>query len=333
MPSAPADTSAPVTESAPATSTPAPDPFTTNNNGFSLFMNPTVGNAHVVVDFRTTWFPEETVSNQNTNLGYLQQNFSLSFPLWQDHTDELTGFTHVRGEFFQTHAILPDTGQPFPDDLWNIRVGSSYRHLFDNGWIAGGSVSVGSASDQPFSTFNEVIASVDAFLRIPQGEHNAWLFSLAYSPTGELAFPVPGVAFVWQPSEQFRAYIGLPFQIMYRPIDDLTLDFSYMLLQTVHARATYRLCQPVRIFAGFDWQNESYFLADRPTEDDRFFYYDKRVTGGVRTILTRHVSLEFAGGYEFDRFYFEGRHFSDRNFNRIDLADGPFASFQCQVRW
>src|SRR5262249_5232974 len=144
---------------------------------------------------------------------------------------------------------------------------------------------------------------------------------------------LPGVAYVWQPSEYFRANIGLPFQIMYRPLDDLTLDFSYMLLRTVHAKASYRLAPWVRVHAGFDWDNESYFLADRVNENDRFFYYEKRVSAGVQVFFSKQASLDFTGGYAFDRFYFEGASYSDRNHNRIDLNDGPFLGAQFRLRW
>ena len=161
--------------------------------------------------------------NQPTDLGYVQNDFSLLVPLWQDGPDELSLTTHVRAEIFHTDAILPDTLQPFPDELWNVRFGTTYRRLFDNGWIAGGSLSVGSASDKPFESVNEMTAGVHAFLRVPSGEHNAWLFSLSYSPTGELSFPIPGVAYAWVPSDDFRMNVGLPFMVWYRPIEDLTL--------------------------------------------------------------------------------------------------------------
>src|SRR5207244_7729232 len=126
---------------------------------------------------------------------------------------------------------------------------------------------------QAFHSINEMTAGANAFLRIPQGEHNAWLFTLAYSPTSELPIPIPGVAYVRQPSEEFRMNIGLPFQVMWRPIDDVTLDFSYMLLRTVHARATYRLAPALRVYVSYDWGNEGWFLAERPNNNDRVYYY------------------------------------------------------------
>jgi hypothetical protein len=319
-------------DQAPQQAAPPPEVPITPPITLSPLMSP-VGHVPYRADYRITWFADEPVKGQPQDLGYTQQDFSLVFPLWQSCANEFSGTVHVRGEIFNTNAILPDTKQPFPEDLWNIRFGTTYRHLFDNGWVTGGTVNFGSASDKPFHSINEMTAGVNAFLRIPQGEHNAWLFSLSYSPTAELSFPIPGVAYVYQPSEYFHATIGLPFQIMYRPCDDLMLEASYMLLRTIHTRATYRVCDRLRIYGGFDWADESYFLADRPNDNDRFFYYDMRLTGGAQIYPMKHVAFDLAAGYVFDRFYFEGAQFSDNQHNRVDVGDGPFVSLQALVRW
>src|SRR5262249_36497762 len=131
--------------------------------GNSTLMNPLVGHVPYRMDVRTTWFPDERVTNgPPAQLGYVQQDFSVAFPLWQNETNEVSATAHVRGEFFHTGAVfLPDTGQAFPSELWNVHVGATYRHLFDNGWIAGGGVNVGSASDRPFSSIHEMTAGVN----------------------------------------------------------------------------------------------------------------------------------------------------------------------------
>jgi len=299
----------------------------------SLWDSPVLGHATPRADYRIYWFPGEPVGGQPTNLAMVRQDFSVFHPLWQDCANEWAATVHVRGEIFSTDAIIPNTGKSFPDELWNIRLGASYRHLFDNGWIAGGGVSFGSASDKPFHSIDEMTVGINGFLRIPQGERNAWLFSLAYSPTSELAFPVPGVAFLWWPTDNFRMNIGLPFQIMYRPIDEVTFELSYMLIHTVHARLTYRPIKPLRLYIGYDWDNESYFLADRADVNDRLFYYDQRVTGGVAYDVCRGVTLDFSSGFTFNRYYFEGQHFSDQTNNRLNVGDGPFVALQCRIRW
>jgi hypothetical protein len=325
----------PAIDGGPAVQSPPPDAFAPSAGGFSPFMSPVVGHAPIRTDYRAIWFSSEPVSGQPTNLGSVQQDFSLSFPLWQcAGTDEWLGSVNLRSEIFHTHAILPDTRQPFPDDLWNVRFGTTYRHLFDNGWIAGGTLTVGSASDKPFHSIDELTAGISAFLRIPQGEHNAWLLSLSYSPVSELPYPIPGVAFLWQPSENFRANLGVPFQVMWRPVDDLTLDLSYMLLTTFHARATYRLCRPVRLYVAYATENEAYLLADRLDVNDRFFNVDQRVTGGVQVNISPRAALDISSGYLFDHHFFEGKNITNgTNFNRVDVGDGTYVSAQFRIRW
>ncbi len=284
-------------------------------------------------DYRVTWFPGEPVSGQNTNLGFEREDFSAIVPIWHDEANDFAATFHIRNELFQTSAILPNSTQPFPEELWDVRLGGTYRHLFDNGWIAGGGLSFGSSGDHPFENSRDSTGSINVFLTIPQGERNYWLLSLAYSSNTDVPFPIPGVAFVWQPTDYFRAQIGLPLQIMYRPIDDLTLDVSYMLLYTFRAWATYRITPKLRIYAGYEIGDEAYPLDERTDLTDRLFYYDQHVVGGVQYRFNPRMSLDLSGGYTFDRFYFEGQNLSDRNNNDLDVGAGPFVSLQFQARW
>lgn len=303
--------------------------------GRSPFGNPLVGQAPIRGDYRASWFAAEPVAGQPTNMGYFRQELTVSSPVWQKSgQDEWSVFASVRDEIFQTHAILPDTRQAFPEDLWNIRFGTSYRYLFDNGWILGGTLSVGSASDKPFNGLEEMTAGVNAFLRVPSGENNAWLFSLSYSPTGQLPYPIPTVAYVWQPSDTFHMNIGLPFMLMWRPTEEVTLDVTYMLLTTLHASVSYRLSDQARLYLAYASESEAYLLADRVDNNDRFYNVDQRAYAGSQYFFTRKCSLDFSGGYLFDRYFFEGKNIStDSNFNRVDLGAGPYASAQFQLRW
>ena len=277
--------------------------------------------------YKAAWFPDEPVTQQATHFSYADQSFSFSAPLWHDDINVWSTNIGVRSEIFSTAAILPDTHQPFPDELWNIHFGTSFRHQFDNGWSEISSISLGSASDKPFAPTDRLTIGFNEMVRIPQGEHNAWLFSLSYSNNSELPFPIPGVAYLYQPSETFRATVGVPFSLMWRPREDLTIDASYALIRQVHARVTYAAA-PVRLFTAFDWGDEAYFLSDRPTSDDRFYYYDKRLTAGVQWPLTQSLKLELSGGYIFERFYTKEKHPS-RIVSRIASTLAPGLSSRC----
>ncbi len=286
------------------------------------------------IRYTTTWFPNVPVQGQAAQFQMVGQDLSFTHPLWSDtiNTVGLTG--GVRNRLDETDAILPDTGQPYPANLWDVRLGLMYVRQLNNGWVAGGGLSIGSASDHPFAAIQEMYVGMNAMLRVPQGEHNAWVFSLMYSPTGELNFPVPGVAFSYNPSPQFHANIGLPLMVLWRPSDDFQFQASYMLIRTIHVKAAYRLTTRLSAFAAYDWSNEEYELLDRPEENDRFFTYDQRVSLGLQMMLLRNWTASLSAGYVFDRYSFEGTSlFSSSDFDRVNLGSGPFVSLNLGVRY
>jgi hypothetical protein len=298
------------------------------------------GNLTPGANYRATWFPVQPVAGQNTHLGFVEQNLSLSSPLWTDASSAILANVGVRSDLFQTHAILPDSHQGFPAELWNVHLGLSGYYRFDNGWTAGGGVHFGSASDHPFSTFNTLNVGVNSFLRVPWGEHDAWLFSLAYSPLGQLPFPIPGVAYSWNPSPSFSANLGVPLGVVYRPSSEWTLEATYMLLTRVHARATYRPCAGLSFYGGYDWTNYGWFLSNEARTlqgssdqtPNRFLYYEQRLTCGVRYRLTPSWTFDFSGGYAFDRYYTQGNLLRSSG-DHLNIGDGPFLSGQVHFRW
>jgi hypothetical protein len=164
--------------------------------------------------YGATWYPSRPVSpsSSDAELGLLQQSFSVALPMWNDCGDVVIFSTGVRNSMFFTDAVLPDSHRPFPSELWNVNFGSLYSHRFNNGWMGGLGINFGSASDQPFHSINEMNLGFFSYLQVPvRNDRDAWRFSLMYSPVGNLNFPIPGVAYLWNPSDAFHASIGLPF--------------------------------------------------------------------------------------------------------------------------
>ena len=296
--------------------------------GFGGGMNPSES-----VRYATIWTPVVPVQGQATDFEMIRQDLSFTHPLWKDSLNALSLTGGVRNELIETDAILPNTGQAVPSELWGVNLGLRYSRQLDDGWITGGGVSIGSASDHPFATIHEMNVGMNAMLRIPQGEHNAWLFTLSYSPMGELAFPVPGVAYSWNPSPQFHANIGLPLMISWRPTDELQFQASYMLLRTIHVKAQYRFTHWLSAFAAYDWSNESYILLDSPDVNDRFYIYDQRVSLGLQTSFLQHFTASVSGGFIFDRYLFEGTSSTSSSADQVYLGSGPFAALNLGVRY
>ncbi len=274
------------------------------------------------------------VSDNLSRMHMTAHDLRLGIPLWQDDEQELSlnfgaGVTH-----FDSEVIFPDTRDAFPDELYDIRIGATYRRRLDNGWIAGGNLTVGSPSDKPFASIEEIAVSGTGFVRVPAGERNAWIFLLNYANNREFCphVPLPGVAYLHSPNDQLRLMLGVPYSsVWYRPLERLLVEATYMIARNVHVEVSYDIAEPVRLYAGFDWRNDRWFRHDRPDDDDRLFYYEKRLKAGVVWSITDRISLDVGGGYAFDRFFFEGERYDDRDQNRLDLSDGPFLGAQVRA--
>ncbi len=227
------------------------------------WLTPTLGQLQLRADFRETYYPDERVRQQGTELKIFEERGGLFFPIWQNATDELSFSGSVRYQELDTGntpAILPGAQVQLPGDLWEIKFGPTYRHKFDNGWIAGLNVTVGSASNRPFHSIDEVTARATAFLRVPQGERNAWIFTLNYSNYSEYfaGLPVPGIDFLYSPNDNFTLVFGFPFtSLEWKPFEKLTLQINYVPVRTVKAKVTYEIFRPLRVWAGISRRSPS----------------------------------------------------------------------------
>lgn len=293
-------------------------------SGLQMWLNPEMGKQMPRADYRLTFYPERAVEHQEAHFGWMEHRVSLFAPLYQDSKDEVALAVRGRFEDIETSAHFPDTGGRFPDQLWDVNAGLSYRHKFDNSWTAGVALTVGSASDKPFDSWDEMYIRFASMLRVPQGERNSWIFTLIYA-TDETIFgenlPIPGVAYAWVPSDKLRVVVGFPFSMIeFKPVEKLTFDAEYYPFWTVRTRATWEIFRPLRAYVGWQWDSDHYYRSDRLEKPDKLFYREMRAYAGVRFDL-RHIGFEVTGGYAFNRFWFEGEGYSDRNDNRIDLGD------------
>jgi hypothetical protein len=295
------------------------------------FLAPGFGKAKPVFQYQVSPYSNEEAEGQNRGFEVTQHNAFLSLPVLQDFANEWTLLGNFRLQDIHTSAILPDTREPFPESLWDIRLGTQYRRKFTNGWIGGGMLSVGSASDKPFRSEAELTAQTNLFARIPHGERNAWLLFLNYSRYREFLndVPIPGIAYWYEPSSNLRLILGIPFaSVEWKPTEELSLELSYFMIRTVRAQVSYRFLSFLRAYAGYDWRNDYFFRYDRQDKDRRLAYYEKRFSAGLRWDFSRGWFLDLGGGYAFDRFYFEAERYDDRDENRLNIANGFFGSLR-----
>jgi hypothetical protein len=228
-----------------------------------------------------------------------------------------------------TDAVLPDSGQPIPDQLWLVETGFMHVRPLANGGSIGGSFLFGTASDQPYAATRDLTLMAVGFYNRPAARaDDEWSFSVFYSPTSQLPYPLPGIAYVWRPSERFEAKIGLPPALEWRPTDDWTFTANYFPLVNFNATARRRLADTLALLAFYRSDTEIYFLADRLQNDQRFFVFDQRAAVGLEQTLGRGFTLEATASYIFDRTLFQGTNFSSGRTDVVNFDDGLGLSLQ-----
>ena len=280
------------------------------------------------------WAPPTPVVGQQATLSMNAEFARVGAPLMAPQEGEplWLGIAKFGRLELATEAVLPDSGERVPSQLWLVETGVTHIRPQDDGGTLGGTFLFGTASDQPYAAGRDLTLMAVGFWQKPAANgRDDWSFSVFYSPTSQLPYPLPGVAYVWKPDDTLEAKIGLPGGIEYRPNDDWELSLTYFPLVNVAAVARRRLSEQASLFATYRTDTQIYFLADRLIEEDRFFVFDQRAAIGVERRLAGGFSLESTVSYLFDRTLFQGTSFSS---GRRDVVDfDPGIALAVQLLW
>ena len=111
--------------------------------------------------------PTSASSSEPAELGLIEHRLSLFLPLWQNSTDEFF-VRAARSSRTSTPArSSPTRSRPSPISCGTCGVAPAYRHPRDSFDPPAGRSPIGSASDKPFHSWDEMIVRANAFLRVP----------------------------------------------------------------------------------------------------------------------------------------------------------------------
>lgn len=280
------------------------------------------------------WAPAANVSGQSAELAMNAQFARVGVPLVRpaEGAPLWIGIGRFGRLELATTALLPDTNAEVPADLWVVETGLTHVRPLDGGTTVGGTVLVGTASDRPFAAFRDLTLMAILFATRPAAnERDEWSASLFYSPTSQLPYPLPGLAYVWRPSEAFEAKLGLPAGFEWRPDDDWSLSVGFTPLVNGTAVLRRRLGGGFSAVALWRTDTETFLLADRVVDAERFYVFNQRVSVGVERLLARGFALEATADYLFDRTLFQGTSFFSGRTDVVAVAPG--AGLTLQLLW
>ena len=136
------------------------------------------------------------------------------------------------------------------------------------------------------------------------------------------------MAYVWRPSDELTANIGVPFSLQYRPTETFSIAASYMPLTNINILARQQLDENWCLYGGYQVTNDTYWLADRIENQERFYLFDQRLTLGLDRKLFWGLSLDFSAGYVFDRQVFQAKSFSGERLDELTIDPGVVGTLQ-----
>jgi hypothetical protein len=181
-------------------------------------------------DYRPTILGGEKPPDQPSLPEFGQADWSYRYTLWANSRDQWSPSSKLSKSAFLPDGLGADRPETMPELKWDVRFTSQFDHEFSNGWTGGGGVSIGSISDRPFNSWDESTARVRVFLQAPQRKRGAWLFILSQLRRGDQSASVSRLEWIWQPSEQFQAHLGLVLPKLGDPLEEPSLDLLLKLL-------------------------------------------------------------------------------------------------------
>ncbi len=288
--------------------------------------------ARFQADYRSRLYADADVQGQSADMGLAQQDLTVrgqTIEAWM----VTSAFLKLRTIEFCSRPRLAHAGRKFPPRLTDLQVGFMFPWVLPPGIY---NITVGSASDRPFASGDEITADVTWAYGTPQGGTESLLVYVNWQNNRDFLnrCPVPGGMYRYKQGNWFTLALGFPYNALaWRPTEKLELSASYEFPRTVFAQIACRPCKPLKVHAGFDWTNQRYYRHDRRHVRDRLWFDEKRLTLGVRWDVNDQLYLDVCGGYAFDRFWFEGQTYEDRDYNRTNIADGPFIGLQLGARF
>lgn len=310
-----------------------------SGNDFSRLLTPIRGRPEIVLDAEAGFYPSSSIGHEDNNWRLYEHKTSFNIPLPGGRNKLWSTGLNYRQLNLSTEATLPMTPQTaLPSRLYAIEFNLSYRRLFQNGHSLGLVGSIGSASDQPFHSQDEIDLNLLGMWQFPSEQNQNWLLFLSYAsrrPALNLDhIPLPGIAHLWRTEKGNWLMLGIPASAMEREIlPEIKFSIFYMPIRNLNASITWKPYEKIGLFTRFNWENDKYWRAGRKDSDKSLNINHKKISVGCRWLPLENLSVETETGMVFSRSVYEAEKYSKRSDNRLEIEDGWFTELRGDWRF
>ncbi len=314
-----------------------------------LWMRPEMAKFKVMSKSGVRAHGESDVDDQDDDLRLTEYSFDLVVPVALSARDEIIFDLGFEGWNLDTGVRLANDdpgkygtynapyGAHLPNDLFDLDMGITYRHIFDNGMIVGAFGEIGSQSDELFHSGDEMTYRGNVFFKVPHGMYNAFIFFVDYNNarSSELysKYPLPGAGYLMGISKGSYVVLGFPYTMLhFERWDRFELDATFLFPRDVDVKAKFKAHKWVSIYGGYEMGAKVWFRHDRKEDEDRLVYRDQRFFGGLRLTPHKYVYIDLGAGYAFNRFVYESEEYSHRD-KRIEIDPSVYGQAELGLKF
>ncbi len=280
---------------------------------FSLPMGQ-VGSRKTRVLYRGSFQGNEHYSGRTEKTSVYQQGLGLVIPVAKTAKDTWT--LSLRGQRFALSGAAPlAVASMIPDRMYNVGMGVGYAHQIKTGRFWGMNADYGSASDHPFTSTRVNTMGATTMYGWSKSAQEHWTLLVNYSNNRPFLnnIPLPGFAYTYIASPNFRITAGAPFALVAWKFAPLwSLDFFTIAPWTVRTAIGYQVAGFYQLYGAGEFDQQMFLRRDRAVRKERLFYDEKKLSIGFKGPVTRELGFDFNAGYAFARSFFEAEQYRDR---------------------
>lgn len=289
-------------------------------NAFELAQGLTPpGQQRTIFSYSGTFFDKAEFPQERANMRY--QTLNATVPVYKTDSESVS-------VSFSGDQLKVNPTQNGHSELYDIKFGASYTQLLSEKRMWSVMMNYGSASDKPFYDPTVSTLGLTALYSYPSDEKSSWLLLANYSNNRPILnnIPLPGFAWFYFPSKEFRLVLGAPFaSLNWQFADKWGMNFFTLVPWIIKGSVYYKVNEYAQAYTGLDFSQVTYLPYGRKNRADRLFYDEKKFFVGFKSPLSKTTFADFELGHSFDRQFFQAENYELNPKNKVDIGNAYYA--------
>lgn len=211
-----------------------------------------------------------------------------------------------------------------------------FLHQFKTGWILGATFGAGYAGREGYNDGDGWYGRGTVVFGREVNANSALGIVVDYDGN-RVVFPdIPLVGFAWVANikeRNLKLTLGFPvMSVLWNINERTTAEATWTFTDSFDGRLNHRLSEHWAVFGRFETRNLAFHIDELEESNDRLFFHQRRVEGGIQWTPAKYLSIITTVGYAFVSEFSIGWDMRDVD-NVLEISDEPYARVGLELRF